>query len=207
MAERISLTNINIRSELRTKEMFNNHVENITIDPSLSSTYGIACDLCLYSLKYFHAVDGLPPDFAHDVLEGFAKDLTVDLILYLIDNKYISLAELNKEIITYPYSDVDKKNKPQVIQDKPASQIKVRQTAIEMWNFLRLLPFFIGEKIPSDDSCWKNFILFRDVVDRLGAPSFSKEELLILANVIDEFLEDYLQCYSKNNLKPKCHFL
>ncbi|XP_057310260.1 uncharacterized protein LOC130648238 [Hydractinia symbiolongicarpus] len=146
MAERISSTDIKIRSALRTKEMFKNHIENISIDPSLSSTYGIACDSCLNSLKYFHVIDGLPPDFAHDVLEGFPKDLTVDSIVYLMDKKYISLLELNKAIVIYPYFDVDKKNKPQVIQDRPASQLKMKQTAIEMWHFCVFYPFLLEKK-------------------------------------------------------------
>ena len=46
---------------------YNNNITDIETYPEMSSVYGIKQRSCLNSFKYFHAVDGLPPDIAHDI--------------------------------------------------------------------------------------------------------------------------------------------
>lgn len=94
---------------LRTEESYQAHVHAVTIDRSLASVYGIKSNSCLNILDHYHVANGLPPDIAHDILEGFAKDITSNLIKYLIRENYTSLKELNDSIRTFPYNDVDKK--------------------------------------------------------------------------------------------------
>lgn len=91
MALRTSLNDVRGGAEPRTKEMYDHHIQSIDVDSSLSSTYGIKYNSCLNCLNYSHVADGLPPDFAHDILEGFAKDLTLNLILHLIHENYSDL--------------------------------------------------------------------------------------------------------------------
>ena len=94
MLHRSSLNTINDVAALRTKDMYNDHVKTISADPSLSSLYGITKNSCLNQLAHFHVASGLPPDLAHDVLEGFAKDLTKNVIVQLIKDNVINLTEL-----------------------------------------------------------------------------------------------------------------
>ena len=53
-----------------------NDASSVEIDSSLCSPYGLVKNSCLNSLEYYHYTNGLPPDLAHDVLEGFAKDIS-----------------------------------------------------------------------------------------------------------------------------------
>ena len=99
---------------------------------------------CLNSLEYYHVTNGLPHDLAHDVLEGFAKDISKNVIVHYIKEK-ITLEDLNAIIISFPYSEVDKKNKLQPMRTQSLATLKDKQTASEMWNFLRLLPFCIDQ--------------------------------------------------------------
>ena len=206
LAVRTSL-NDTCQSELRTVESYQNQISSVEIDPSLCSTYGLLKNSCLNSLEYYHVTNGLPPDLAHDVLEGFAKDISKNVIVHYIKEKSITLEDLNATIISFPYSEVDKKNKPQPIHTQSLATLKNKQTASEMWNFLRLLPFYIGNLIPANDERWINFITFLDIVDRLCAPSFSGPELIVLSHMIDEFFEVYLELYPDEDLKPKTHFI
>ena len=206
-ALRINLNDISDEAELRTKQAYQVQIKSINADPSLSPVYGILSDSCLNSLEYYHVINGLPPDFAHDVLEGFAKDITKNVIVYMIKEKYITLDDLNDSIENFKYSEVDKKNKPQRIPENSLKNLKVKQTAAEMWSFLRLLPFLIADKIPNSNDQWRNYISFLEIIDRLCASSFSHPDLVILHQLIDDFFEVYVKLYPDDNLKPKAHFI
>ena len=54
---------------------------------------------CIFTktLSHFHVVSGFPPDVAE-----------------LISNKFFTLDELNKAILTFPYKWLDKTNKPHI---------------------------------------------------------------------------------------------
>ena len=192
---------------LRTKEGYTNNIKAIEVDPSLSSMYGINRDSCLNCLEYYHVTSGLPPDIAHDVFEGFAVDLVTNVIIHYIKAKLIMLAEFNNRIFSFSYSEIDKSNKPQVVKSKPLTVLKVKQTACEMWNLLRLMPFLIGDIIPYCDPVWTVYIEFLDILEQLCAPSFNRGELVALQTLIDSFFPKYLAVFPDENLKPKSHFL
>jgi hypothetical protein len=50
----------------RTPEMYDRHVAAVSQDRSLASVYGIKFESCLNELQYFHVVNGLPHDIAHN---------------------------------------------------------------------------------------------------------------------------------------------
>ena len=60
---------------LRTNPGYDNIVELIAEFPNLCSVYGTKSKSCLNQLKYVYVNNGLPPDLAHDLLEGFAMTL------------------------------------------------------------------------------------------------------------------------------------
>lgn len=87
------------------------------------------------------------------------------------------------------------------------SDLKIKQTASEMWTFLRLLPFLIGRSVPVGNENWINFISFLDLLDRLSAPRFSEHDLVVMKQLIVDFFQVYLELYPDENLKPKAQFL
>lgn len=56
---------------LRTKDAHDRQVQEVKRDPSKVAHYGVKGE-CAFSknLKYFHIIDGFPPDILHDFLEG-----------------------------------------------------------------------------------------------------------------------------------------
>ena len=207
MATRNKLNDVTAQFELRNEASYAAHINTVKADISLRSLYGLQADSCLNSLTYYHVTNGLPPDLAHDVFEGFAKDIMKNIITYLVKEKYITLKGLNERILTFSYCEIDKQNKPQIILEGPLSTLRVKQTASEMWRFLHLLPLFIGDFVPDECIHWQNYIAFLDVLDRLCAPSFCESELIILTAIINEFFKNYLELYPDQNLKPKAHFI
>ena len=79
---------------LRISEGYDNTVLNINAEKTLSSVYGIKENSSLNCLQYYHVINGLPPDIAHDIFEGFATDFLQKLISYFIQ---LSLDTRNSE--------------------------------------------------------------------------------------------------------------
>ena len=129
---------------LRTKEGYDNIVQLVIEFPNLSSVYGIKSNSCLNQLQHFHVVNGLPPDLGHDLLEGFAKDILNIVIFRCLQQNYFTIDDLNNVILSFSYSDIDKKNNPQVIKTTSFANLNIKQTACEMWNFMRLFPIMVG---------------------------------------------------------------
>ena len=202
--------NKNLRIEnfiLRTKEGYENNLQSIELDPNYSSLYGIKSDSYLHSLNFFHVTIGLPPDLAHDLFEGFGVDLVTNIIVHFVMAQYFNLEELNGIIQTFSYSTIDKTKKPKILKITSLNSFKVKVTACEMWNFLRLLLLIIGSLVPETDEKWYVFLNFLQILERLCAPKFEKPQLKVLGNLIHLFFVEYLKQSPDENLKPKAHFL
>ena len=58
----------------------------------MTSVYGLKSNSCLNELQFFHiVVEGLSPDFAHDVFEGFSDGLISNILESLMTQKKFSL--------------------------------------------------------------------------------------------------------------------
>ena len=75
------------------------------------------------------------------------------------------------------------------------NSFKVKLTACEMSNFLRLLSLIIGSLVPEADEKWYVFLEFLQILERLSAPKFEKTQLKVLENLIDLFFVEYLNCF------------
>ena len=175
----------------------------------MSSVYGIKQRPCLNSLKYFHVIDGLPPDIAHDIFEGVATDTVCNIITGLVsEEKLFSIDFVNGKIASFEYSQIDKKNKPQPFKIISPSNFKIKETACEMWNLIRLLPLILGPHVPEGNSYWDLFINFVQLVEKLYSLSFTFTEFVLIAEHIKLlFFSEYVQLFDDVKLKPKAHFV
>ena len=192
---------------LRTSEGYDNNVLNINADKTLSSVYGIKGNSYLNCLQYYRVINGVPPDIAHDIFEGFATDFLQNLLSYFIQLKVLTPEIVNVAISSFNYSPIDQHNKPQVLKIISNTTFKIKQTACEMWNLIRLFPLLFGQHIPTGNEVWNLCVSFCQVVERLCAVTFTRGDLAILQFLIDNFLERYVSLFPDLNLKPKAHFL
>ena len=86
-------------------------------------------------------------DVLHDTLEGIFNQHVCNLISYLIDKKIFTYTELNRKLAKYPYSYLDKANKPHKLTKINVEKWSLKQTAITVLLFAYTLPHIIGEKI------------------------------------------------------------
>ena len=192
---------------VRTTVGYNKNLLSVQDYPQLSATYDIKEPSCFSKLNHFHVVHGFPPDLTHDLFEGFAIDLTTNVVVYFVQEGHLSLRELNDAIEQFDYSESDKKNKPQPFKIKSLNQFKTKETACEMWNLLRLLPLMCGHQIPTGNDVWMLYTKLLQITERLCAMEFSNGDLLALETLLREFFQEYFKFFPEEVVKPKSHFL
>ena len=102
-----------------------------------SMTFGINKQSPLNKLKYYHVVDyGLPPDPMHDLLEGYTKLLTKQLIAELVRQKHFSFDSLNTKIENFSYALNDAKPNNILSSDVELSGTNLSQTGKYMYKVL-----------------------------------------------------------------------
>lgn len=79
--------------------------------------------------------------------------------------------------------------------------------AAQMWCLSRLLPLMIGDKIPEDDSNWKNFILLLEIIDYIFAPEISCDDVAYLHTLIEEHHQAFIELYTLCSIIPKMHYM
>ena len=193
--------------ELATPESYDAKIASLKFNPNLASAYGLKRNSELNKLGYFHVCWGCPSDIAHDIYEGFALDLVKATIEMCLTKKYFSVEYLNEKIVDFPYSAIDFKNKPAVVIKESAVKVTIKQTAAQSLCLLKMLPLFVGNKIPSDAAHWILYCDFLDALDYIVAPSLNKGEIKFMESLISEFLEKFFQSYPSLPVKPKAHFL
>jgi len=142
----------------------------------------------------------------HDLLEGVMKyDLSFLISYYVLELKLFSLEVLNNRIISFDYGP-DKGSKPCVLKMDHIGKNTIRLSASEMMSFVRYFGLLIGDFVPQNEPVWYLYISLRKILDILTSTSFQKECSKLLQTLVAEHNELYL-ILSKNNLKPKYHYL
>lgn len=176
---------------IRSKEVYDQQVETVQANPALSSMYGVKGPSCLNALEYFHVTNGLPPDLAHDLFEGVLPEVVEGVIKYCVFQGYFSLQYLNCQIKSFPYEASDLTNKPSPMSDNVGS-FRVKQTACQMWCFIRMLPLMVGRLVPIGCPTWHVLLVLLDVVEYCTSPEVTPALSMFLSDLINDFLKYYV---------------
>lgn len=102
---------------LRTPENYKQHVMDLLVDSTKDSLYGIKKN-SPFNTDFFHVTQGLPPDIAHDLLEGVVPYELGLILASLATAHVISIDYINKQIENWPYGPLDIIDKPVLIPPK-----------------------------------------------------------------------------------------
>ena len=181
---------------LRTEKGYNNNIKSIEQDSKFSSVYVIKKNSCWHQLKYYHVINGLPADLAHDVF---------DCISFFCKNDTFSLEFLNNQISLFDFTKRDRRNKPQPLKIISSQNFKIKQTVCEMWNLVRLIPLLVGSKVDKGDKTWGLLVCFIQLIEKLCALSFNHNQLIVLISQTEDFFVKYL-AFSRCKSKTKQSF-
>lgn len=191
---------------LRTPELYNEAL-NVLKENELLSVDGVKQEGPLNRLSGFHACQGFPPDFLHDVLEGIVpRDLSLCLADF-ISKKYFTLDELNCEIECFPFKFSDKTNRPQKIPATFQRNKTLGGNGHENWSLVRFLPLIIRHRVPEGDPTWELVLELKDLVELLSTPYFTPDSLCYLQAKISDHRQLLQIVFPQNKLCPKHHFV
>lgn len=170
------------------------------------SFQGIKFDSIFNTLDHYHVcMPGLCPCLGHDLLEGV---VAVDIALftkYFVDKKWFTYSGLNYRIENFKYSASDKKDQPVILAQNCK---KITGGAWQNWNFLRLYPLIIGDKIKNiEDPVWYCLLNLSEIVEIIFAPEVHVSWVPYLQLLINEYLFSRAALFPQQNLLPKHHFL
>lgn len=107
---------------------------------------------------------GMPPCLGHDIFEDVLSfDVALYLKFFINKMKWFTDTVLNRRIKQFKYKATDACSKPCEVSPQT---LKLSGHAVQNWNFLRMLPLIIGDKVqdPQDD-VWQLILQLKDIVD------------------------------------------
>ena len=122
--------------------------------------YGIKSKSCLHTLNFSHTADRFPADLAHDFFESIAIDILTKILGRLVESSILTLDMLNDATNGFECCKLDKQYKRQEFKVIISTKFKIKETACEMWNLIRLIPLMIGEHVVKGYKIWEILILF-----------------------------------------------
>ncbi len=79
--------------------------------------------------------------------------------------------------------------------------------AAQMWEFMNILPFIVGEDLPPNDPHYQCFMLLNDISTILFSPIIAHDQVPYLKLLIKQYLEQFKYLYPHRRLPPKFHYL
>ncbi|XP_055541099.1 uncharacterized protein LOC129727355 [Wyeomyia smithii] len=160
-------------------------------------------------LPAFDIINALNFDPMHDLGEGILP-YTVALVLAKLLTDYgsesFSLEVINSRKNLFDYGLYKMNNIPEDITRSNLNEEMLKMSSCEMFTFVDFLPMMIGDLIQIGDKTWKYFLKLRKLVGFVYKPSYSKEEINELKNMIYHHHKMFMDIFGKT-LKPKMHHL
>lgn len=175
---------------------------------SLKET-GLKKDSQLNNLSFYHVTDNVAGDIMHDLLEGVCG-FEIKLVLnVLIEQKHVTLDQINYRITSFDYGFSDKTNKPSVISkhDLKNPEGAMHQSAAQTWCLIRHLPTMIGDLIPEGHKEWELLLVLLHCMEFIFSPSITVAATLYLTKIIEEHHSLFLELFPELHLRPKHHFM
>ncbi|XP_064461573.1 uncharacterized protein LOC135371450 [Ornithodoros turicata] len=192
---------------MRSPEGQRYHVNMLENGLPALSLYGVKAS-CAMELEGFEPTEHLPPDVMHDVHEGVIPFLLKHVLTKLVSDRYFSLDTLNDCIEKFPYDPCDRKNKPEIVH-RAALTTKgtLKGSASQKFCLFRNVALYIGECIPSENSVWKLYLIFREIVDIIMCRDLPSEYVPYLHRRIEFFRQEFNLLFPEVRVPCKMHYL
>ncbi|XP_034236587.1 uncharacterized protein LOC117642457 [Thrips palmi] len=189
---------------LRTPENYANDVA--TNDQQLTGVY----EECVFNeVGSYHVALNQSVDIQHDVLEGVAKYSMCKILENLIYTRgYFSLETLILRVNDFSYGVLESGNRPpshKLTQDRIMNDT-LNFSSAEMLCFIRFFGMMVGDLVPQGDPVWEFYLILREIVDIIFAPSFSPGTPEYLKLCVEIHHQMYLNLFHVH-LKPKHHYM
>lgn len=175
-----------------------------------SKQYGINGVPAMSEAPYYDVTKQLPQDIMHIFLEGILGYEMKFLLKYLIENRLITLHDLNQRINDFAYGYSETKDKPAPIKESDLdfkSFSNLGQSACQMWFLSCMLPLLMYGKIDCNDPHWTTYLSLLELMGICFAYKVSLSSIINLKRLIKEHLTSFKKVYPNARILPKQHYL
>jgi len=198
---------------IRTKDLYEQELAYVKERPSAArqTETGIAGDCALHVCS-FRLYENWTLDILHDLFEGIVQ-YTLKLVIhhFVIIRGVCSIPDLNRLIYAFKYGPTDTKNKPSSNFTAPTLQNladhTLKQKGAQVWCLLRIFPFLFNNLIERGDEHMEVVLLLVRIVEILVAPKIPKSILPLLSDMINDYLDLFIELFPNQPLINKHHHL
>lgn len=170
-------------AEKRTPEMLEQQLQEISKNASASTTSGVKEHCDLNDLKYFNSCSNKVFDVLHDLFEGWIP-YVIKLVIahFVLKKKYIDVETINTRLKLFQYGSPEKSVKPSATFELTSlknvlTDHTLKQKGVQTWCLLRVLPFILFDKVPSEDIYLQYLLELNKIVEIIMAPKISRSTL------------------------------
>ena len=176
--------------------------------PFWSKQWGINGYSPLLDLDYINLSRILIHDPMHVLLEGLLPYGTALLLKRALREKIFTVDWLNDKLGQFPYSYLDRDNKPEEIQRKHIiDDNNIKQTAASQLTLAYILPFILSDKFSELDLQYKNYMHLVAIVVVCCSPYATIDTAGQLQELVEGYLYEFKRIYPDVQLRPKHHFM
>ncbi|XP_052130760.1 uncharacterized protein LOC127751350 [Frankliniella occidentalis] len=165
---------------------------------------------CVFNqLSSYHVITNPSVDIMHDILEGTGKYVMAKILTSIVyDRHYMSLETLIERVDDFFYGKVEAGNRLQAYKLTRDSIVggSLNFSSSEMLCFIRCFGEMVGDLIPENDPVWNLFLMLRDIISIVFAPSFSRGTEELLQVLVQDHNNTYQELF-RADFQPKFHFM
>lgn len=139
---------------------------------------GISRPCAFNQLPYFHIMENYSADIMHDLLEGWLPREIGIILQALRKPCKLTLKLINQRINAFPYGSLESNWPVAITYDSLVKKRNLNQSAAQMFTLFRLLPFLIGDKVPSGNPVWQLYLSLCDICDIVFSTEINEEQVL-----------------------------
>ena len=178
------------------------------LKPYRSKQWGVNGTSPLVRLSYINVAQCTPHDPLHVCLEGVFSYGTALLLQIGLEGKLFTLNWLNTQIQNFPYSYLDRDNKPEEItRAQIFESVALKQTAAGLITLNYIIPYILQDKFDDLDRFYRNYMHLIAIVVLCCSPYCTSDTAGELQLLVEAYLHGFKQIYPTKPLRPKHHFL
>ena len=149
----------------------------------------------------------MPQDILHVLLEGLFGYGTCLLLQLCIEEKLFDINWLNSQLNAFPYSYLDRDNKPEKItRNQIFENVSLKQTGASELTMAYILPFIV-KRVRNLTRYYRNYMHLVSIVCLCTAPYATIDTAGELQELVECYLAGFKALYPTLGLKPKHHYL
>ena len=188
----------NAEAPLRTRAGHDQQVLEVTVNPHLSTQYGVKRQCDLNQCPHFHCVDNSVFDSFHDYLEGIVLEATGFVLrnfIYIRELFYIT--DFNIRVASFSYGIPDSRNKPSAnfTMEMLTTRKKLKRTGTQMWCLIRAFPFLVADYVPEGDEHMEVIFTLQDIMKIVFSFEVTQQDLDVLDNLVFKLIDSFKRLF------------